>query len=90
VHLVDIRRDPTDDDLQLLDDLAGRGIPTIVVMTKLDKLSRARGQQQVMELTARLGLDPEQVVPFSSLTREGREPLLEAIASLLGPEDEVE
>jgi GTP-binding protein len=90
VHLVDIRRDPTEHDLVMLDHLAGVGIPALVVLTKMDKLSRSQGKKQVTELTEKLGLDPEQVVPFSSVTREGREPLLDAIASLLGPEDEAE
>jgi GTP-binding protein EngB required for normal cell division len=60
-----------------------------VALTKLDKLSKSHGAERVAELIGKLGLDPEQVVPFSSVTREGREPLLDAIASLLGPEDDI-
>jgi GTP-binding protein len=90
VHLVDVRRDPADDDLRMLDYLAGAGIPTLVVLTKVDKLSKTRAKAQVSELIRKLGVDPEQVVPFSALTGEGRETLLEAIASLLGPDDPVE
>src|SRR4051812_23390011 len=41
VHLLDVRRDPSDDDLQMLDFLAEVGAPTIVAITKVDKLSRA-------------------------------------------------
>ena len=42
VQLLDVRHDPTDDDLQMLDFLAELGVPTIVVLTKIDKLRRAR------------------------------------------------
>jgi GTP-binding protein len=90
VLLVDIRRDPTDDDLKMLDFLADLGIPTLVVITKMDKLSTTQGKKQVALLVTKRALDPEQVITFSAVTREGRDSLLEAIGSLLGPEDEVE
>src|SRR5687767_13497711 len=38
VQLLDVRHDPTADDLQMLDFLADLGVPTVVVMTKTDKL----------------------------------------------------
>src|ERR1043165_2117992 len=37
VQLLDVRHDPTKDDLQMLDFLATVGVPTMVVMTKTDK-----------------------------------------------------
>jgi GTP-binding protein len=37
VHLVDVRRNPTDDDLRMLDYLAGLGIPTLLGITKVDR-----------------------------------------------------
>jgi GTP-binding protein len=86
VHLVDIRRGPSDHDLGLLDYLANLGLPTLVVLTKTDKLNREKRMRAVREQTHALGLDPEQVVPFSSKTGEGREVLLEAIEHLLGLE----
>jgi GTP-binding protein len=87
VHLVDIRRDATDDDLQMLDALAEVGVPTLVVFTKMDKLTKTKQKERVAELTRDLKLDSEQIVPFSAVSGEGRELLLEAIVSLLGPED---
>jgi GTP-binding protein len=90
VHLVDIRRDPTRDDLMMLDYLAEVGVPAIVVMTKQDKLNFSNARKQTSELTEKLGLDPEQVIPFSSKTGEGRDLLLEALDSLLEPKPEPE
>jgi GTP-binding protein len=83
VHLVDIRRDPVQSDLKMLDFLSGIGMPTLVAFTKLDKLTRSRGLDRVAKLTEKLELDSDQVVPFSSKTGQGREALLGAVASLL-------
>ena len=84
VHLVDSRHDPSPDDLQMLDFLARAGLPSVIVLTKLDKLSKEKGKRQVAELTRTMRLDPDQVIPFSSKTGEGRELLLDAVAALIG------
>jgi len=84
VHLIDVRRDPVQSDVAMLDFLSGIGMPTLVTFTKMDKLTRNRGQTRVSELTEKLGLDPEQVVPSSAKTGEGREALMEAVSSVLG------
>lgn len=83
VHLLDVRRDPTPEDRQMLDYLARLGVPALLVLTKVDKFSKSRKLARVRELVKELELDPEQVVPFSSKSGEGREPLLEAIEGLL-------
>ncbi len=83
VHLVDVRRDPTPGDRQMLDYLAGLGLPTLVVLTKIDKLGTTKRQRQIERLTEGLGLDEAQVLPFSSKTGEGRDLRLAAIESLL-------
>jgi GTP-binding protein len=83
VHLVDARRKPTDYDLQMLEYLAKLGLPALVVVTKIDKLTRSKRDRDVPALIEALGLDPDQVVPFSSVTGEGRDELLKALAHLL-------
>lgn len=83
VQLLDVRHDPTDDDLVMLDFLADLGVPVIVAVTKVDKLPPAQAAARVVALCARLGLDPEQVVPFSARTGEGRDALAEAVTALL-------
>src|SRR3954464_12330422 len=84
VLLLDIRREPSDDDRAMLDFLAETEVPTIVALTKLDKLAKAAGRDRATEIAASLHLDPEQVIPFSSQTGEGRVELLEAILDLVG------
>ncbi len=83
VQLVDSRHGPTRDDLQMLTFLADLGTPTLVVLTKVDKLKRSQRKKQFGSIAKELGLDMEQIVPFSAVTGEGREPLMRALEGLL-------
>src|SRR6266550_4584449 len=79
VLLLDIRRDPSDDDRAMLDFLAEMEVPTIVALTKKDKVSKLAAQERVAEISRVLALLPDQVIPFSAHSGEGRIELLEAI-----------
>jgi GTP-binding protein len=83
VLLLDIRRDPSEDDRAMLDFLAETEVPTIVALTKTDKLSRAAAKQKAADIAKALALDSDQVIPFSSQSGEGRVELLEAITDLV-------
>jgi GTP-binding protein len=83
VELLDARHDPTNDDLQMLDFLGEIGVPTIVALTKIDKLTSGARKKRAVERAAQLGLDSDQVIPFSAVTGEGRDSLAEAIEALL-------
>jgi GTP-binding protein len=78
-----MRREPSDDDVAMLDFLAELEMPTIVVLTKSDKLSRAAASERADAIARSLELDPEQTIPFSSVTGEGRDELASAIATLV-------
>jgi len=82
VQLIDVRRDPSDDDLQMLEFLSGLGAPTLVAITKVDKLAATAAATRIRELTESLGLDPDQVIPFSAHTGLGRDDLASAIVAL--------
>ena len=83
VQLLDIRRDPSDDDVQMLDYLAELELPTVAVFTKKDKLSRLQADKRAGEIMRSLSLSKEQVILFSAVTGEGRDELAAAIASLV-------
>jgi len=83
VLLLDIRREPSEDDQAMLDFLAEMEVPTIVALTKTDKLSKTATRQRVAEISQALALESEQVIPFSASTGEGRTELLEAITDLV-------
>jgi GTP-binding protein len=83
VQLLDVRRDPSDDDRQMLDLLAEVGVPTVVCVTKVDKLSRGAVAARVKAIAKELELDEEQMIAFSAVTGEGRDDLAEALVMLL-------
>lgn len=88
VSLVDGRHPPTDLDRQMVGWLAEREIPTLVVLTKADRVSRNARAKRAREAVDSLGLDPDQVVWFSSRTGEGRNEVFAAVSGLLNSEDE--
>jgi GTP-binding protein len=89
VLLLDIRREPSEDDRTMLDFLAEVEVPTIVVLTKADKLSKAGARERTAMISRSLLLEPDQVIPFSVQTGEGRVVLLEAIMDLFERRPEV-
>lgn len=84
VQLIDIRHGPTADDLKMVDYLAAQGLPTLFVLTKVDKLKNSERKAKISEALRRLRVDEEQAVPFSALSGEGRDELLESVEALLG------
>jgi GTP-binding protein len=83
VQLVDARHPPSSDDLRMMDFLASLGVPTVVVATKIDKLSRTERGPALAALGSQLGVDDDQLIPFSARTKEGRDELAQAVISLL-------
>ena len=86
VSLIDGRHDPTALDRRMVAWLAERGIPTLVVLTKADRVPRGRRRARLDETAETLGLDPEQVVWFSSRSGEGRDAVFSAVDALLRQE----
>jgi GTP-binding protein len=84
VLLIDARHEPTVDDRAMLDYLAGIAVPTLVVLTKVDKLSATAAPGRLEALRTELGLDESQVIAFSATTGLGRDELAEAVAGLVG------
>ncbi len=80
VLLLDCRRDPSEQDIQLLGWLRDRNIPALVIITKTDKLTRDKTNRKVAEIEKKLGVS---AIPFSSVTGTGKRELLGAIHSLI-------
>ena len=87
VQLLDIRHDPTGDDRLMLDFLGDVGVPTIIATTKIDKIAPGVVSERIEALARALALDPEQMVPFSARTGEGRDELARALEELLAQPD---
>ncbi len=83
VQLLDVRHDPTADDRVMLDFLAELGVPTLLALTKVDKLGRAARAKRITELCEAYGVDEDQVIPFSAHENIGRDELAGALVSLI-------
>ena len=84
IQLVDIRHEPSKQDVQMYDYLKHYDLDGIVVATKADKISRNQYQKSERVIRQTLGMKPEdKVIPISSLKKTGHEKLLEEIEKIL-------
>jgi GTP-binding protein len=88
VFIFDIRRVPREEDIRLLDWLEEFGVPTIPVITKIDKVSRSQRAKHVGIIAEETGLSPDAFSLFSASTREGSDEIWERIEAALDPEGE--
>lgn len=84
VVFVDARRDPQRSDLDLVAGLAEAEIDVLVVMTKCDKLKRRALDKQRAAIRRAFALPKGQPVLFSSMTRQGRDEVMNTIRRACG------
>jgi GTP-binding protein len=80
VFLLDCRRDPAPDDIQLLTWLADRSLPVMVAVTKADKLGRDKLTRKMRQIEVELGLPS---IAFSAVTGLGKDQLMGAVGHLM-------
>ena len=84
--LMDIRRDPNEDDCMMLDWMAASGLETLVVATKADKVKRQERIRRVNSLkktlSERLGKEVD-LISFSALDKSGRDEIYDVIDGIL-------
>ena len=85
VQLVDIRHEPSKQDIQMYEYLKHYGLDGLVVATKADKISRNQMNKNISVIRKALGMKPEdKVIACSALNRTGQDELLDEIERLLG------
>ncbi len=85
VQLVDIRHEPSKQDIQMYEYLRHYGLDGLVVATKADKISRNQMSKNISVIRKALGMKPEdKVIACSALKRTGQDELLDEIERLLG------
>ena len=84
VQLVDIRHEPSAQDIQMYDYLRHYGLDGLIVATKADKVSRNQMSKCLKTIRQALDLSDEDViVPVSALKRQGHDRLLLEIEKIL-------
>lgn len=82
--LVDIRHDPSEDDILMLDYIRQTNREYAVVATKSDKVSRAEQKKCIDNIKKKLNLDSGgMVIPFSALRRTGVEEVWSVVETFL-------
>jgi GTP-binding protein len=84
VLILDIRRIPSDGDMDMLGWLESYDIPPIIVLTKCDKLTKNERAKQTNLIAAAIRRDKGILFPFSALSREGRDGIWQEIGRLAG------
>lgn len=78
--LVDIRHAPSENDCMMYRWIMDRGYQPIIVATKADKLKRSQIPKQIKLICDTLDAEHDiTVIPYSSLTKQGRDELYELI-----------
>ena len=72
----DIRRVPSDEDIEMLEWLEYNEMDYKIIFTKIDKLSNNERAKQLKAIKTRLVFDNEDVFFHSSLTNKGRDEIL--------------
>ncbi len=84
LQLVDIRHQPTEDDLTMVAFFRAHGLPFITIATKADKLSKAARHRHILPISFKLQVQPPEIIQYSSITGEGRGAVLQAVEDALG------
>ncbi len=83
VLILDVRREPSREDKDLLRWFDLYHIPAVVVLSKVDKLSKTKSKKQIEIIKKSLPKGNE-IIPFSAITREGKEDVWEQILLFTG------
>lgn len=83
IIIIDIRRIPGEEDLHLLDWLEEFAIPTIPVISKIDKVSRSRRRHHVAQIAEATGLPVDAFSLFSALSKEGSDDIWQRLETVL-------
>ncbi|WMJ85932.1 ribosome biogenesis GTP-binding protein YihA/YsxC [Anaerocolumna sp. MB42-C2] len=89
--LIDIRHDPSENDRNMYEWIVYQGYQPIIIATKLDKINRSQIDKQTRAI--RKGLNAQastSIIPFSALSKQGRDEIWGRIESVITKEAEEE
>lgn len=90
--LIDIRHEPSANDRMMYEWITAQGYAPIIIATKADKLKRSQIERHMKMI--RQGLQPvpgTKIIPFSALTKQGRDELWELVETeILNESEEAE
>lgn len=82
--LIDIRHEPGANDRQMYAWMTSQGYHPIIIATKMDKIKRSQLQKQIKLIRETLDMpDEAPVIPFSSVTKQGRDEIYKLLDDML-------
>ena len=76
--LIDIRHAPSANDRTMYEWITANGYRPVIIATKLDKIKRSQKDKQLKLIREGLSVLPgTQIIPFSSVTKQGRDDIWE-------------
>ena len=85
--LIDIRHEPSQNDKMMYDWILHNGYEPIIIATKLDKLKRSQVAKHIKMVKEGLHVVPgTAVIPFSAVTKDGRDEIWEIIEGCMAQE----
>ena len=89
IQIVDIRHAPSKDDVSMYQWLMSRNLPTLLVATKADKVSKGQWLKQLKLIKTTLNTDPKQeIIVFSAENGQGLEELNAWVENKIFPKAE--
>lgn len=83
VQLVDIRHDPTEDDMMMVNFLYHYRLPFIIVATKADKIAKTKIKPRLMDIASKLKVGVSDITATSAEKNIGKIELLEIIEKFI-------
>lgn len=83
ILLIDIRRDPGKEELDMVEWLESHKMPYLVILTKSDKLSKTKQQKRLLSICSQMNREKNSMILFSAKTKKGRDTILEEIEELM-------
>ncbi|MBO8434636.1 MAG: YihA family ribosome biogenesis GTP-binding protein [Tyzzerella sp.] len=85
VLLIDIRHEPGNNDKMMYDWLKHYNYDIIIIATKADKIKRSQLQKHIAMIRKGLNMSAEdKIIPFSSMTKQGKEEIWSVFDELVG------
>ncbi len=83
ISLVDIRHDPTEDDLMMINFLYHYRLPFVIVATKADKLSKSQIKPQLSKIATKLKVGVMDITPSSAEKGIGKAEIFALISNAI-------
>lgn len=89
--LIDIRHDPSANDVQMYKWIVHQGFQPVIIATKADKIKPSQMEKHLNMLRSGLGLPEElRIYPYSALKKTGRDEIYELMDSILAEDKETD